>query len=183
VYLAYGSNVDPDRLQAYITGSDATSPYGAHVGSADHTPVRMLGTAWVRGHLRFGGTSLRWGGGVALADQRVREPQLFVVRYEVSRRQLVDLVGQENRNTVATIDWDVLDRDGRCRVAEHLYDTLAAPGPDPSEVLLTSGSHGPRRPPAERYLAVLQAGLRAHLGTAAAERYLAAALDVDAKVP
>jgi hypothetical protein len=176
VYLAYGSNIDPGRLAAYVDGSDAGSPWGSHRGSTDRTPTRVVGAGWLRGRLCFGGRSRRWGGGVAHAHLGHRRRELFVVRYEISRRQFLDLVSQENGGAAVALDWEALAVHGAHRCTDGAYATVAAVGGDGGGLLVTGGGSVAPQDPSEAYLTVVRSGLRAYLDEATTTAYLGRSL-------
>ncbi len=180
-YLAYGSNTWPTRFRAYIDGAGADSPFGPHGGSTDRSPTRVLGTRWIVGRLMFGGSSRRWGGGVAFALPGEPGPGIFVVEYEITRAQLTDLAMQENGNDAQTrVDWHELARSGDTVVSQGLYGRLTMVGPRPAALLTAPDAPKPAAP-TPAYLQTVRRGLRHWLGASRADAYLAESLEAAAQ--
>lgn len=173
--LAFGSNVNADRLQAYISGSASNARYGTHTGSLDPTPPTQVASDWIRGRLRFGGVSRRWGPhGIAYADLAGPAKRLFVVEYEMSWQQLVDLVAQENGMRSLEIDTLELEQNGLTTVSDRFYNSLVKfdRGADSPAVLLTHLGPTRYKPPAPRYIEVIREGLEDFMSPDEAARYL-----------
>lgn len=172
-YLAYGSNVNPERLRLYLEGG-VTEP-----GARDSTaPVR---SAWrqLPFRLTFGLESQRWsGGGVAFVFPD-RSGQAWFRAWDLTAEQFEDVFAQENRLAVGTpLPWeellaapDQLDVGGRWYGRVFRVDDI---GLDAPAFTFSATEAMPANPPHEDYRGTIAAGLADHplLADDAIEAYL-----------
>ncbi len=184
VLCSYGSNIDGRRFRAYIHGSSADSGFGEHRGSADAGGFREVGTAWIDGELRFGGTSRRWSGhGMAYADVPRGESErssdrLFVVMYDIGWQQFLDVVSQENGGVDVHVDPDQLFSEGQSIVSDKFYDCAVAlkVGAHDRCILLTHDGLATFNAPAPDYLDIIVGALGRRLPAPQWRAYLDRAL-------
>lgn len=112
-YVAYGSNLCRDRLDAYLEGTVAPSRragdgatgvgprsarYGAHRGCADPSPPADDRWLDVAHPVSFRGRSTRWDGGVAFLGLVPRAGVVTEVRaWSLTLAQVLGIAGQEAR--------------------------------------------------------------------------------------
>jgi hypothetical protein len=173
-YAAYGSNLDPDRLAVYLDACrDRRRPEATGAAVADH-------------QLRFGGSSTRWGGGVAFLDPSPGSGRALVRRWLVTAEQLADVYAQENGRPVGSVEVDLgaLDDAGHVDGLPGRYGRLVHLGHHAERpvVTFTAAEPPPAAAPSVAYLARLVVGLRqAHrLDDDAIVSYLLAAPGVSA---
>jgi hypothetical protein len=170
-YLAYGSNLAPARLRAYIDGADAGSVYGHHEPCEDTSDTPALRAHWIRGRLVFGGRSVRWGGGTATVDLLATSEWFFAVEYELTRVQFAHLVRQESPTNTAEVDWPALLDSGRCSVGEGGHGVVARPAGHHGLLVTTPRPPVPTSPPTA-YVATMRAGLLNWMRDLEADDYL-----------
>jgi hypothetical protein len=168
-YAAYGSNLDPVRLADYLDRARDRRPPAASSGTAlDH-------------QLRFGGTSRKWGGGVAFVDPLPGSGRSLVRRWLVTADQFADVYAQENGAGAGDVevDLDALAAAGQLDVAAGRYGRLLHLGHHDGHPVVTFTSPEPpaASSPTGAYLARLAVGLREshRLDDAALVAYLLAA--------
>ena len=176
-YAAFGSNLLPSRLGAYLGGGRPAGSRRTYSGGRDTAPPRESRTVTLPGHLHFGGLSTVWGGGLAFYDP-ARRDRCTVRAYLITFGQFSDLVAQEARRSVGT-DL-VLASDGHTyHGLSVIYDAVVPIGEldgRPMLTLTTTAVHQENAPSAE-YVTVILAGLADGFGLTDAERvdYLLAA--------
>lgn len=172
-YVAYGSNMLPDRLNAYLVGSDDASPYGRHAAAIDTSPPLKQQSLWVKHSLYFAGSSARWQGGVAfLSLVQAPNAPICAVAYLISESQLHHVIASENgvkevpwtfdSKTLQPGQWTPIPvlTQGRENRAKYnalirLQDIDGAPA-----VTLTTWRHLDPAPPSLNYLDIFTAGVR-----------------------
>ena len=186
-YVSYGSNLLAERFHTYLTGSDATSPFGAHPPA----PSTALPTEdrWLQlDHaLYFAGVSERWTGSAAFVSHVAGSGESVAHAYLIHHDQFAHLVAIENAvQTVDPIDpgsidvgtFVVLDVDHRGDATKGKYDALLRlPDIDGTPaVTVTSSVVRERGGPADRYLDTIRRGLESAPFDVNEEKYLAAAV-------
>lgn len=173
-YVAYGSNLDGDRFQRYLSGGE-TEP-----GARD--PSRPRSSAWAAAPLRlcFARESVRWnGGGVAFVDPD-RDSEAIVRLWDISADQFEDVFAQENRLAVPTaLDWTSMLGSEDLTVGNGWYcrllrlDLGPASAQQPALTFTWSDASEHRAPHAD-YLATIRSGLAEHpdLSPTKIDRYL-----------
>jgi hypothetical protein len=158
-YASFGSNLSRARLGCYIAGGTPTGTRREYEGCRDRRPPREHRTLTLPGHLRFGGESSVWGGGMAFyspGDEGVVHARAYLLRVE----QLIDLVAQESRHPVGTTL--VLSDVGPTRHGlSSVYDVLMDLGELDGHRLLTlsASRHHPLNPPSGAYVRTMADGL------------------------
>jgi hypothetical protein len=133
-YLAYGSNLDPQRFGCYLEGGRPEGAAREYPGCRDASPARASYGVMIDGGLVFAGSSATWGGGMAFLD-RDAGGRVAGRAYLVTHQQLADVVAQELRREPGS---DVADRvetavpvlqvGEEAHVAEGQYDALVRVG-------------------------------------------------------
>ena len=179
-YAAFGSNLLPSRLGAYLAGGRPPGSRRTYSGGRDAAPPRESRTVTLPGHLHFGGVSTVWGGGLAFYEPGP-SGSVHGRAYLITFGQFSDLVAQEARRSVGT-DL-VLASDGHTyHGLSAIYDAVVPVGDldeRPMLTLTTTALH-PSNAPSAAYVAVILAGLADGFGLTDAERvdYLLAARGV-----
>jgi hypothetical protein len=94
-YAAYGSNLNRERLMAYLQGGPIPGGAGSQTGCRDPEPPRRESALWTpRGRL-FCGWSERWQGAVAFLGPP-DGAGVWLRLYDVSWEQFQDITAQEN---------------------------------------------------------------------------------------
>lgn len=186
-YVSYGSNLLAERFHTYLTGSDATSPFGAHPPA----PSTALPTEdrWLRlDHaLYFSGVSERWTGSAAFVSHEAGSGESIAHAYLIRHDQFTHLTAVENAvETVETISPDsidvgaftVLNIDDRGDTTKGKYDALLRlPDIDGTPaVTVTSSVVRERGGPADRYLDTIRRGLESSPFDVDVDAYLACAV-------
>jgi len=86
--------MNPTRFDKYIAGSDG-GEHGAHAGSRDKTPTKVVGLHTIAAQLYFAGQSKRWGAATAYLSFVEPEAKAYLQTYRVSHQQMIDLARQE----------------------------------------------------------------------------------------
>jgi hypothetical protein len=159
-YVAYGSNVVAERLQAYLEGATEDCRFGAHRGCADPTPPRADRWITLDRAVRFRGRSRRWGGGVAFLDLDPTPGVVTPARaWLIGLDQMADLAAQEGRLDVAPTGLADIPPGGTLDIGGGWYDTvLRLPDIEGRPALtITTGQPLPETTPTEAYLRVAAA--------------------------
>ena len=161
-YVAFGSNMDSDRLSCYLAGGRPEGASRTYTGARDPSPPRRAVPTTIPHRLSFGGRSCVWGGGVAFVevarDHTVTTP---AVAWLITVEQLADLIAQENGlEPPGPVPADLPGPGQKGRVAGGRYDMLVGVGVIDGHraVVLTSGRTPPPNPPTEHYLAMIRRG-------------------------
>lgn len=101
-YVAYGSNLDEERLLIYLTGGDHGDANASHVGARDSTPPTGNRLMEVPGSLWFGGPSRKWNGGAAHLDD-AGLGRIIGRAWRVTVDQLADITAQENGHVPGSV--------------------------------------------------------------------------------
>jgi hypothetical protein len=174
-YVAYGSNLDRDRLLAYLAGGEHGDAGHDHPGAADPTPPTAERVVTLPAGLWFGGTSRKWHGGTAHLD-REREGEVIGRAWRLTAGQVADIAAQESGLHPGSVRLTapIIDAGGEV-VAGSRYGVvvpLQPIGPEPA-VTFTFTSRPQGRDPSPAYLATLVRGLRqCGLDSDAISRYL-----------
>jgi hypothetical protein len=173
-YVAFGSNMDPDRLSCYLEGGRPEGARREYRGARDPSPPRAAEPVRIPHHLRFCGRSSVWGGGVAFVEP-VADPAAATpaVAWLITTEQLSDLVAQENAGNAPGPALGHLPGPGRSSVlATGWYDTLVGVEPPhrgagaSGAVVLTATELPAAHLPSVGYLDLLRAGRRRWFGEA-----------------
>ena len=97
-YVAYGSNINKDRLLKYIDGGLYNVTKKAHFGSTDTTKPSKIAIGHIDKRVYFAKNSPSWEGQAVAFINHISEPQIRskCVYYLVSKRQFLDIYLQEN---------------------------------------------------------------------------------------
>ncbi|MBE9498256.1 histone deacetylase [Streptomyces sp. GKU 257-1] len=165
-YAAYGSNVHPERLRAYLAGG---RPQGAdrwYPGCRDRTMPAESVPVELPGVLYFATTSPVWGGGRAFYDPDA-EGRTLAVAHLVTAGQFSDIAAQEMYREPGTdLELSPVLARGRHRIGAGRYETLVYAGELAGRPVLTCTApwrveEVPHLPPAAAYLRFLATGLLA----------------------
>jgi hypothetical protein len=177
-YLAYGSNVSPQRFACYLGGGRPPGARRTYDGCRDPSPPRRTVAVWLPGRLLFGGVSRAWGGGMAFYDPD-GDGRVAARAYLVTLAQFGDVLAQESRRPAGTPYALEAAVDGRLPGLGGVYDTVLRLGDaDGAPRLVLAARCAPAvRAPAPAYLRTILAGLADGFGMSAEERvdYLLAA--------
>ncbi|MDJ0395111.1 hypothetical protein QMK17_17440 [Rhodococcus sp. G-MC3] len=186
-YVSYGSNLLAERFHTYLTGSDATSPFGAHPPA----PSAVLPTEerwlWLDHALYFAGVSQRWTGSAAFVSHERGSGESVAHAYLIDRSQFTHLVAVENAveaveqvspESVSIGSYAVLDIDRGGEAFRGKYDAmLRLPDiDDVPAVTFTSSTMRERGGPAEMYLETIRRGLESSPFDLDVDVYLADAI-------
>lgn len=175
-YLAYGSNINPERFRLYLEGG-VTEP-----GARDATPP--TDDAWFElpFRLNFALASQRWsGGGVAFVHPSTERTAWFR-GWNITAEQFEDVFAQENRRPVGSaLPWDELAAGSHVDVGDAWYRRIFAVGglglAQPAFTFTTVDELA-LNPPHDDYRSTIAAGMAEHpsLDSAAVEAYLDASI-------
>lgn len=175
-YLAYGSNVNPERFRLYLEGG-VTEP-----GARDATPPAANGWFELPFRLNFALESQRWsGGGVAFVHPSTEHTAWFR-GWNITAEQFEDVFAQENRRAVGSpLPWDELAEADHVDVGESWYRRvypLQGLGLAEPAFTFTTIDELASNPPHEDYRSTIAGGMADHpdLTTAAIEAYLDASI-------
>ena len=157
-YAAYGSNLSRERFARYLCGGAPDGATVTHVYPGCRDPSDPLDDVAdeIDLELAFGGTSLTWGGGVALVRPGPRRAKVRL--YLLTREQFADVVAQENWIEPGTLFYEgptTLDRAHVYRVVLVVGDRDGIP-----VVTLSQDSDVPLARPSAAYLRHIAIGLR-----------------------
>lgn len=166
-YAAYGSNLDRDRFQRYLTGGAAVGALRSHAGARDTTAPTGDRPVSLPGRLHFGWRSSTWGGGVAFYVPGEGESQ-GVVRaraYLLTEGQFADVAAQEmHRETGGGLDLARVLAHGYDVAGPGRYETIHRVGTIEDRAVLTFTAEDPdalgELAPTAPYLRTMAAGLR-----------------------
>jgi hypothetical protein len=162
-YVAYGSNVNPERLARYFHGF-------AH-GALEDAIVEQAQVVDLDRRVYFAGRSRRWDGGVAFVSL-TREPAGARGRaYPLTVEQFGHLIERENAGTAMVIDLGLMDRlevgqwaplpvvgtdprQGKYNALLRVHDVAGSPA-----FTVTTARRLPIAPPSDEYLDVITASL------------------------
>ncbi|MDF4254333.1 histone deacetylase [Streptomyces sp. WMMB303] len=182
-YAAYGSNVHPERLRAYLAGGRPRGASRWYPGCRDRAMPAESVPVELPGVLYFATTSPVWGGGRAFYDPRA-EGRTLAVAHLVTAGQFSDIAAQEMYREPGTdLDLSRVLARGRDRIGAGRYQTLVYAGELAGRPVLTCTApwrvgEVPHLPPAAAYLRFLATGLLTADGgwsAAAVAEYLAGA--------
>jgi hypothetical protein len=180
-YVAYGSNLDRDRLLTYLHGDRHRGPSSTHDGARDPRPPQADAPHELPFDVFFAGRSTRWAGAVAYCHHGDPAPgPTMGRRWLLTRSQLEDLVRQENRHRdPVTIDLDGCRRAGHLDVLGGRYGRVVWLGQVdgvPAVTATCAQPAGPDAPAGIEYLRIIARGLAESWGLdpSAAARYLSA---------
>lgn len=178
-YLAYGSNVNPDRFRLYLEGGTTEA------GARDRTPPARSVFVRVPVRLRFALESTRWnGGGVAfVSPSDDAERWAWARAWDITAEQFEDVFAQENRGSIGTeLPWQALLAATSLDVGERWYRRilrfdlaeLEALAPGQPAMTFTWASEAPLNPPGPEYRGTIARGLADHpeLDAEAIDAYL-----------
>jgi hypothetical protein len=169
-YTSYGSNLLAERFHTYLTGSDASSPFGANPAApSTELPAE---DRWLRLEhaLYFAGVSERWTGSAAFVSLEVGSGESIAHAYLIEEQQFAHLVEVENAvddidaASLSSVDIGSvlhLDIDHRGDTFRGKYDAiLRLPDIDGiPAVTVTSSIVRERGVPVNRYLDTIRRGL------------------------
>jgi hypothetical protein len=163
-YVAYGANLDPDRLGYYLVGGTPAGATRGYPGARDPRPPRAVARFTLPGEVYFARCSHTWHGGVAFYDPEA-SGSAAAAGYLLTVQQFSDVVAQENRQEPGT-DLDLtevlalgraIQGDGWYALLLHVGDRDGSPA-----LTFTSSARLAPQPPSAAYLATVARGLRAH---------------------
>lgn len=172
-YAAYGSNLDPDRFECYLSGGRPLGATRTYPGVRE--PVLNLQARALRisGQLSFAWHSPTWGGGIAFYEPApttatpAGHPEKIVLArgYLLTHQALSDVVEQEMRRSPSVNhDFAEVVRTGRQMLGPGRYETLHRVGEFEGRAVLTFGIDDAAslglRAPAAAYVATIARGLR-----------------------
>ncbi|MEU3190518.1 histone deacetylase [Streptomyces sp. NPDC006992] len=163
-YAAYGSNVHPERLRAYLAGGRPRGASRWYPGCRDRTMPAESVPVELPGVLYFATASPVWGGGRAFYDPDA-EGRTLAVAHLVTAGQFSDIAAQEMYREPGTdLDLSPVLARGRDRIGAGRYETLVYVGELAGHPVLTCTAPwhvGEVRhlPPAAAYLRFLATGL------------------------
>ena len=159
-YVSYGSNMNADRLNCYLTGGTAPGAHRAHPGCRDPRPPRRVISCALAGGVYFATRSPVWGGGRAFFDPEL--PGTAPARaYLITPGQFADIAAQEMyRHPGENLDLAEVLASGRVELGPGRYETLLHVGNRQGHPLLTftapwHASDVPHIPPSPAYLRML----------------------------
>lgn len=163
-YVAYGSNLCPDRFRHYLGGG---GPAGAqrHVpGARNPSDPSDERAVTIPGRMFFGWRSTTWGGGVAFLDADA-DDTAYGRAYLVTDEQFADIVAQEMHRDPGT-DLDlaqVLENRRHC-YGPGRYETVHLVGELEGDPMLTFTAEDPSdiplNAPVPAYVETIARGLR-----------------------
>ncbi|MEU7314468.1 histone deacetylase [Streptomyces sp. NPDC007083] len=163
-YAAYGSNVHPERLRAYLAGGRPRGADRWYPGCRDRTMPAESVPVELPGVLYFATASPVWGGGRAFYDPDA-DGRTLAVAHLVTAGQFSDIAAQEMYREPGT-DLDLVDvlAHGRASLGTGRYETLVCAGELADHPVLTftapwGVAEVPAVRPAAAYLRHLAAGL------------------------
>ncbi|SER47889.1 hypothetical protein SAMN05421870_10235 [Streptomyces qinglanensis] len=165
-YAAYGSNVHPERLRAYLAGGRPQGASRWYPGCRDRTMPAESVPVELPGVLYFATTSPVWGGGRAFYDPAA-DGRTLAVAHLVTAGQFSDIAAQEMyRDPGTDLDLSHVLARGRDRIGAGRYETLVYAGELAGRPVLTCTApwrvgEVPHLPPAAAYLRFLATGLLA----------------------
>lgn len=171
LYVAYGSNLHPDRFNCYVSGGTPTGATRTYHGCADPTPHGTAVALHIPHRRFFAGNSRIWNGGAAFIDPEPGEHHRTpAVGYPIAADQLRDIIAQENGGEAGDLNTLELPEPGEhARIAtNHWYDLLIG-------LQVPDGRHGitftaatPPAPnpntPSPAYLDTIRTGISIHHG-------------------
>lgn len=186
-YVSYGSNLLAERFHTYLTGSDATSPFGAHPAAPSAELPLDERWLWLDHALYFAGVSKRWTGSAAFVSHHAGSGESIAHAYLIEDCQFAHLVAIENAvekvvplapSSLETGAYTVLDIDRRGDTFRGKYDALLRlPDIDGTPaVTVTSSAMRERGAPADRYLDTIRRGLETSPFDIDADAYLGDAI-------
>ncbi|MCP3934039.1 MAG: histone deacetylase [Actinomycetia bacterium] len=177
-YASFGSNLRRERFMYYLRGGVMEGQEIGHSGARD--PSDPADTRlWKAPHqLRFGGESIRWGGGgVAFVHPDRGSGEAFVRLWKISAEQFCDVAAQENGLTPGELDVDVeaVEDSGHADITGRWYGRVLCLGRVDDHPVFTFTSPVVREPsaPSVAYASMLMTGLvEMGVGAVAAASYL-----------
>lgn len=161
-YVSYGSNLFAARLRCYLAGGRAEGAGWTDPGARDPSPPSGDRRVDLDRALVFGGPSHIWQGGPAYLD--LVTPGHSVGRaWRITRGQFADVVAQENKLPVGTVEvGDEVLHGGGVVVPRTRYGRLVPLDPLDGEpaVTFTYVDRPRERAPDPAYVALLFAGLQ-----------------------
>lgn len=163
-YVAYGSNLDRDRFERYLSGGRAPGTRRGVPGARDRRPPAQERAVIVPGGLCFGWTSPTWGGGVAFLDAHAYTTA-YGRAYLLTEQQFADVAAQEMHQVPgADLDLSQVLEHRRHTFGSGRYETLHLLGELEGLPMLTFTVDDPdaleRNQPTEAYLRAVVRGLR-----------------------
>ncbi len=170
-YLAYASNLSPQRFRCYLAGGRPAGSARTYEGCRDPSPPRQARPVWLPGALSFGGRSRVWGGAMAFYDPAATG-RVAARAYLLTYAQFSDVVAQESRRPLGTPLVLGDEPDGRHPELSNVYDIVLQLEPvgEVPRLTLTSGQLPPPAAPSSAYVRTILAGLAIGFGLAAEER-------------
>nr|WP_296775417.1 hypothetical protein [Rhodococcus sp. (in: high G+C Gram-positive bacteria)] len=186
-YVAYGSNLLAERFHSYLTGSDASSPFGAHPAAPSTALPVDEHWLWIDHALYFAGVSKRWTGSAAFVSPEAGSGESIAHAYLIEDRQFAHLVAVENAvdaigpPSPSSVDigrYAILDIDHRGENFRGKYDALLRlPDIDGTPaVTVTSSTMRERGNPVDRYLNTIRRGVESSPFEVDVDTYLADAI-------
>lgn len=135
-YASYGSNVNEERFNSYLTGEDFEGMGASSGGARDKTLPSDSAPMIIPGRLVFASRSGRWGsGGIAFVDTDDVDSASLGKAYAISREQFEDVLAQESGRSAGTaeVDWYAVSEDGEYNTSGlygrivHIGDYKGAP--------------------------------------------------------
>lgn len=169
-YVAYGSNMDPNRFAHYLKGGRPAGARRAMRGARDPAPPRDRRAVRLSRRLFFAEESVVWGGGLAFLDHEA-DPTTTTpaVAHLVTTSQFDDVLAQENRRAPRPSPLKDLPTSGSLVVGPGRYETLVDCSTIEGRRAVTFVGSKPMAdarpaPPSSAYLATMAAGLRSVVG-------------------
>lgn len=164
-YVAYGSNLAPERFGCYLAGGRPVGGARVYPGCRDTSPALAERPVLLPGGIYFALTSLTWGGGMAFYDPRL-PGRAAAHAYLLTPQQFGDVIAQEMRRDVGEdLDLSEVLRAGRQRLGPGRYETVLRVGEHGGRPMLTfTAPHGAAEAelnaPSEAYVRMLGRGIR-----------------------
>lgn len=167
-YASYGSNCSRPRFLTYLRGGRPPGSDWEQLGARDPSDPLDDGPVEFAQSVCFAGHSPRWGGAPAFLEHRTATGAgALGRRYLITREQFADVLAQESRRPIGSLDLpdlDALTAGDRTVVGDSFYDALVILDPVdgvPCVSFTSPAAPEQREPtaPSEPYLRTIVTGL------------------------
>lgn len=114
-YASYGSNLNEERFNAYLTGQEFNGMSASSGGARDSSLPEETAPVVLPGRLVFASRSGRWGGGgIAFLDSEDEYNATLGKAYKIHWGQFEDVLAQESGKSAGTasVDWHDIAENG-----------------------------------------------------------------------